>query len=175
MTDREQAQRIQLDALPEHPAPALDPDAHVLTVAGDVESPASYSAADLRGLAHRTLDRDFECEEGWVVPDLHWSGVPLATVLERSRPLDDAAWVTLGAGDFDISLSLDEARAALLALELDGAPLTVTHGGPVRLLVPGGACYTSIKWVDRIEVTSQRADTSARRVALLRIGRNPDE
>lgn len=174
MTDEQNSGLSRLDALPEHPAPTLDPDAHLLEVTGAVESPAIYSAADLARLDHRTVDRDFACEEGWVVPDLHWSGVPLATLLDRAWPHQDARWVMLGAGDFTITLPLDEARKALLAVELDGQPLTVAHGGPVRLLVPGGPCYTSIKWIDRIEVTAQHFDGTARRVALLRIGRDPD-
>jgi DMSO/TMAO reductase YedYZ molybdopterin-dependent catalytic subunit len=63
--------------------------------------------------------------------------------------------VRVGAGSYRMPLSMDEVREALLADELDGAPLTLEHGAPWRLIVPGAACYTSVKWVDRLDVVGQ--------------------
>ena len=41
--------------------------------------------------------------------------------------------------------------------------------GPARLVVPGGECFTSIKWAERIEVRAEAGDNSARRIALDRL------
>jgi DMSO/TMAO reductase YedYZ molybdopterin-dependent catalytic subunit len=55
---------------------------------------------------------------------------------------------------FARSLPLPDALApnALLALEMNGAPLTPEHGAPVRLVVPGWYGMASVKWVTRISV-----------------------
>lgn len=175
MTNPQDKRQGLLDALPEHPAPDIDVEAHLLRITGAVQAPAAYSAADLRTLDHQDITRDFYCEEGWTVPDQRWDGVLLGGLLDRARPVEGAGWVTFGDDAFSITLPLEEARAALIALELNGETLTTVHGGPMRLFVPGGACYTSIKWISRIEVTSEPLDATARDVAMRRIGRNPDE
>jgi DMSO/TMAO reductase YedYZ molybdopterin-dependent catalytic subunit len=56
-----------------------------------------------------------------------------------------------GEMDFEHSLPLDEALAkSLLALSLDGRPLPVIHGGPVRLITPGYYGTMHVKWVTRL-------------------------
>lgn len=165
--------RQVFDALPVHPTPDFDGSRHRLRVAGAVERPAVLTAEELRARAQATLVRDFDCEEGWTVHGLSWSGVPLTALIEAAHPLPDATWVTLAAGDFATTVPLDEVRDALVVLDLEDAPLPFEHGGPMRILVPGGACFTSIKWLDRIELTAGPAEDSARRIALRRIGREP--
>ena len=175
MADSNDKTYKQLDALPVHPAPDIDPDGHLLRVSGAVQSPAAYSAADLLECPRAEVADDFECEEGWEVPKQRWAGVRLDSLLDRSHPGPDVAWVTLGAGDFSIALPVDEAREAIVALSLNGEALPVVHGGPMRLIVPGDRCYTSIKWLDRIELTAEAASTTAQTIALRRIGRDSDE
>jgi DMSO/TMAO reductase YedYZ molybdopterin-dependent catalytic subunit len=55
---------------------------------------------------------------------------------------------------FERSLTVDEARqsGALLAYAMNGEPLPVQHGYPVRLVVPGWYAVTSVKWLTDIEV-----------------------
>ena len=55
---------------------------------------------------------------------------------------------------YDDTLTLSQASApdALLALEMDGAPLTEPHGFPVRVVMPRMYGYKNVKWVTRIEV-----------------------
>ncbi|MGE0227738.1 MAG: molybdopterin-dependent oxidoreductase [Dehalococcoidia bacterium] len=165
--------KLVLDALPVHPAPDVDASRHLLHIGGAVAHPAMLSPADLRARHQTTVVRDFDCEEGWTVPGLSWSGVRLTSLVEAARPLEGARWVTLAAGDFATTLAIEDLADALVVLDLDDAPLPAEHGGPMRILVPGGACFTSIKWLDRIELTAGPADDSARRIALQRIGREP--
>ncbi len=55
------------------------------------------------------------------------------------------------------SLRLDTALSleTLLALEVDGSPLSVEHGGPVRVVVPGRYFYKSLKWLTAIELLAE--------------------
>ena len=65
------------------------------------------------------LRDDFRCREGWVVPDVRWGGVLLETVLALARPHREARHVQASAGDFSISIPLDRAANALLAISLE--------------------------------------------------------
>jgi GntR family transcriptional regulator len=144
--------------LPAHPVPppvraAVGHDR--LEVSGLVARAASLCHADLAPLGRTTLQQPFACDEGWVVPSLRWTGVRLAEVLALAEPLAAARFVRVRAGAYAMPLSLAEVSEALLADELDGEPLALEHGAPWRLVVPGGACHTSVKWVDRLEVVAQ--------------------
>ena len=59
---------------------------------------------------------------------------------------------------FARSMSIDEAMAAgnLLCYEMNGKPLPVEHGFPVRLIAPGWYGVANVKWLERIELTDQR-------------------
>src|SRR5207244_12513639 len=58
---------------------------------------------------------------------------------------------------FERSLTLDEARSseALLAYAMNGEPLPIQHGYPLRLIVPGWYAVTSVKWLSDIEVVDE--------------------
>ena len=115
---------------------------------------------------------DFHCEEGWVVSDLEWEEVPVKEVLRAAEPLAEAGYAAFSQGDFSLVLTLEEARAsnALLALRLNGQPLSAAHGAPCRLVVAGKESYFSVKWLQRIEVTSDRPADTAREIAPRRPG-----
>jgi DMSO/TMAO reductase YedYZ molybdopterin-dependent catalytic subunit len=46
----------------------------------------------------------------------------------------------------------------VLAYEMNGQPLTVEHGFPLRLVVPGSYGYKSVKWVEKVEAVSLGSD-----------------
>jgi DMSO/TMAO reductase YedYZ molybdopterin-dependent catalytic subunit len=75
-------------------------------------------------------------------------------------------------GGYARAYSLDRLGNAVPAVEFDGTPLPVEHGGPARLVFPAGdsECWESLRWVARFDVRTTRpaeADT-ARDVALAR-------
>jgi DMSO/TMAO reductase YedYZ molybdopterin-dependent catalytic subunit len=125
-----------------------------LTVDGLVAQPASFSLADLRGLPARTQITHQACEEGWSFI-AEWTGVALATVLERVGVSARARYVVLVPFDqwWD---SLDMADAwhpqTLLAYAMNGEELPAGHGAPLRLRVPRQLGYKSIKYLSRITV-----------------------
>lgn len=158
-----------LDALPVHPSAPPDPASYRLVVDGLVGRRLELTAADLAALPPAAVTDDFLCLEGWSVPGLHWEGVALATVLDVAGVDAGATCVQASVGGFSVPLTLDEARGALLATRLGEAPLPPEHGSPVRLVVPGGDCFTSIKWLDRIELRAEAGRNTGREIALGRI------
>jgi hypothetical protein len=96
-----------------------------------------------------------------------WTGAPLAPLLEQAGLLDDAVEVVfegldrgLEGGDeqtYGRSLTIEQALqdGAILAYELNGAPLPSQHGYPLRLVVPGWYGMTNVKWLSSITAVSE--------------------
>ena len=134
MPDQQSADGAQhvLDALPVHPGSGPDPAAWRLRVDGLVGQPLDLDLGDLAAMPQQLMVDDFSCLEGWTVPGLRWRGVAVAELLDRAAVPPEAAWVQLSADDFSLPLPIEEARGALLALEVNGEPLPGEHGGPAR-------------------------------------------
>ena len=144
-----------------------------LRVAGLVERPTVFSAADLVKLTRQTTVDDFRCVEGWSAPGQEWEGVPLAVLLDLVKPLPTARFAAIAAADFQVvvaleDLSLGDPSGVLLATRLNGADLPEQHGGPCRLVSVGQACYASVKWVDSIMLTDAPPEETARVIAMAR-------
>ncbi|MFL5512551.1 MAG: sulfite oxidase [Gemmatimonadales bacterium] len=155
------------------PVPIIDPETWSMTVTGCVDHPLHLRLDDLQTLPRRTLTAFLECAGNGrtrfvPVPDgtpwgndaagnAIWEGVPLHEVLDRAGIHDDAVDVVCQGGDFpemQRGLPLAVARDAdtLLVLRMNGEPLPVAHGGPVRLIVPGWAGIASTKWLVGLHV-----------------------
>jgi DMSO/TMAO reductase YedYZ molybdopterin-dependent catalytic subunit len=128
-----------------------------LQVSGLVAQPATYRLADLRALPQTSFTSDFHCVTGWVVPGVHWAGVPLSELLDRAQPSATATAVRFRSfdGAYTESLSLEDARKSrvIVALEMLDGPVSHDHGGPVRMYVDGQYGYKSTKWLSGIELT----------------------
>jgi DMSO/TMAO reductase YedYZ molybdopterin-dependent catalytic subunit len=96
---------------------------------------------------------------GSLISNGWWSGTHLKDLLEEAgvRSSADAVKQTSDDGwtcGTPLSAMLDD-RGALLAYALNGAPLPIEHGFPVRTVVPGLYGYVSAcKWVRELEVTT---------------------
>ena len=138
---------------------AQNPDAawRGLSIGGLVDRPRELDASGLFRLAQGELVDDFRCVSGWVAPDQHWEGVPLAELLNDAAPLPEATYVGFTSGGYTVGMTVEEAwnSGILVALGHNGAPLTVEHGGPCRLVVPGQAGRWSVKWLERIDLLAQ--------------------
>ncbi len=80
----------------------------------------------------------------------------------------------MSASNYAVPLPIDRAGAALLAEELNGAALAAEHGGPRRPVMPGSSCFTSVKWVDRLEVLAEPGDASGERIARTSVERDAE-
>ncbi len=135
--------------------PAIDRARWRLAVDGAVEGPLSLGFEDLLALPQVTERQDFHCVTGWSILGLAFGGVRLETVLALAGLAPEATHLLChGADDYTTNLPLEEALKpdVLLVHALDGRPLPVEHGGPVRVVVPELYAWKGAKWVTRLEL-----------------------
>jgi DMSO/TMAO reductase YedYZ molybdopterin-dependent catalytic subunit len=135
--------------------PEIAPDTWRLAVDGAVEAPLSLSFEDLLALPQVDESADFHCVTGWSILDVAFRGVRLETILALARPRPDATHLMAHAPDgYSTNLPLEEALKpdVLLVHTQEGKPLSVAHGGPVRVVVPQLWAWKGAKWVSRIEL-----------------------
>ena len=136
---------------------AWDP-AYRLEVAGAVDRPLRLSLGDLRSFPQHEAVLPIACVEGWSA-SARWRGARLRDVLERAGARSDAdvrVESLQPRGRYRASdVTHVHARDAdtLLALELNGEPLHIDHGYPVRLIGPNRPGVLQTKWVSRLTVT----------------------
>lgn len=140
-----------------------------LEVGGLVQRPLALSLAELRGMPSRTQITRHDCVEGWSAIG-KWTGVPLAAVLDKAGLKPAARFVVLhcadeleqtldGTGRYYESIDLIDAfhPQTLLAYAMNGRPLPVEHGAPLRLRVERQLGYKQAKYVMRLELVSSFA------------------
>jgi DMSO/TMAO reductase YedYZ molybdopterin-dependent catalytic subunit len=157
------------DSLPVHASKERDVATHRLRVDGLVDRPLELRAVDLETLPQQELADDFTCLEGWTVPSVRWRGVTLEAVLRLARAHPEARWVQASAENFSAPVPLKDAGRVLLATHIGADALPVEHGGPIRLVAPGGDCFTSIKWLDHLELRAEAGENTAQTIALGRL------
>jgi DMSO/TMAO reductase YedYZ molybdopterin-dependent catalytic subunit len=122
--------------------------------------------ADLRAMPPRTQITRHDCVEGWSCIG-EWTGAPLRPILAKARPKENARFVLfhcaddMGAGQFYYeTLDLVEALhpQTILAYGLNGQPLPVANGAPVRLRAERQLGYKMAKYVNGIELVESFAD-----------------
>lgn len=128
-----------------------------LAVAGEVAQ--ELNLADVfEGLQRVEQTSDFHCVTTWSCRGLRWGGVRFAefherVLLPRARPAPDATHVVLRGQDGARTCMLLQdllAEDVLLADRLDGQPLPIAHGGPLRLVAPAHYGYKSVKALCRL-------------------------
>lgn len=130
--------------------------AYALTVVHD-GTEVSVTREDLLALPQQTYTLPIACVEGWSASG-SWTGVRVRDVLDLVRAPGgrDVVVVSLQeSGPFRQTLlqgNFAEDDRTLLALALDGEPLSLDHGYPVRLIAPNRPGVLQTKWVGRLEV-----------------------
>ncbi len=143
--------------------PQVDPETWRLRIHGRVRNPIELTFAEL--LARPMVERyvTLACVSNEVGGDLignaRWLGVPLKELLDEADPEEGADQVVGRSVDGwtcgTPTAVLRDGRDALLAVGMNGEPLPVEHGFPVRMVVPGLYGYVSAcKWVTELELTS---------------------
>jgi DMSO/TMAO reductase YedYZ molybdopterin-dependent catalytic subunit len=136
-----------------------------IKVGGFVEHPLELSMAELRAMPSRTQITRHDCVEGWSCIG-EWTGAPLRLVLAKARPKDNARFVVfhcaddMGSGQlYYESLDLVEALhpQTILAYDLNGQPLPIANGAPVRLRAERQLGYKMAKYVNGIELVESFA------------------
>lgn len=139
-----------------------------LTVGGMVERPTTLSLPELRSLGERSQIVKHNCIQGWTAV-AEWAGVPLDALIHHVGVTDEARYMICYAMDdkgltegegrygyFYESLPLHLARheQTILALDMNGAPLPIEHGAPVRLRAETQLGFKMVKWITAIEFVS---------------------
>jgi DMSO/TMAO reductase YedYZ molybdopterin-dependent catalytic subunit len=144
-----------------------------LEVAGLVNSPRTLTVAGVSRLgAPLHADGGVNCPEGFATTRGDWSGVSLLAVMEAVQPRLDARYVSIHSGDFVAAFRLEsiDRRGAVLATALDGRPIPWSVGGPIRLVPSSGACFDTVKWVQRISFDPDGSAATALEIVRARRG-----
>ncbi|MBP1932651.1 molybdopterin-dependent oxidoreductase [Ammoniphilus resinae] len=140
--------------------PSFDPKSWKLTLDGLVDSPQQFYYSDLTAMEWRTITRDFHCVTGWSVFNVTWSGIPFVSLINIAQPKQEGRFVKIYSADgvYTETYTIEQLanQDVLLAFQLDDQPLIQSQGAPCRLIHPKMYGYKSIKWVNRIEITSER-------------------
>lgn len=163
-----------------------DREAWQLEVEG-VKSPRSLSLRELKTLGVETLAMVLQCSGNgrgffpskpsgtpWTVGAagcVVWTGVPVRQVMDLLGGVLPGHGFMTGTGGEVLPAGLDPksivverslpAQAmgeALLAWEMNGQPIPLAHGGPLRLIVPGYQGVNQIKYLKRLAFTAQESD-----------------
>jgi len=132
-------------------------ESYRLTIDGLVDRPLSLSLAQLASMPARRQITRHDCVEGWSAIG-QWQGPMLGTVLKAATMRRSARYVVFTCADLYNGApyyeSIDTIDAfhpqTILALKMNGAPLEVAHGAPVRLRVERQLGYKHAKYVTGI-------------------------
>jgi DMSO/TMAO reductase YedYZ molybdopterin-dependent catalytic subunit len=167
------------------PAPELIAEANwTLRVGGMVERPQAFTLRDLKQLEPVTITAVLQCSgngrafhrpkvpgvqwERGAVGNAEWTGVRLRDVLTKGGIKEGAQHVQLQGADrpvvasvplFIRSIPLAKALHpdTILAYEMNGRPLPLLHGAPLRAITPGWMADSCIKWLTEITVQGEEA------------------
>jgi DMSO/TMAO reductase YedYZ molybdopterin-dependent catalytic subunit len=163
--------------------PEIDPDAWRLEVGGLVDRPLALSLDDLMEEPAVTVVTTMECagtgrgrfqprplSQPWLheaVGTAEWTGVPLGRVLDRAGLRSEASEILLEGLDRGLEAGEDQTYArslavgdavdgdAVLAYEMNGAPLPPQHGFPLRFVNPGWYGMGNVKWLARVTAIAE--------------------
>jgi sulfite dehydrogenase len=165
-----------------------DRDAWKVSVEG-VRTPRTLTVAELKTLGLETLPAVLQCSGNgrsyfpskpsgtkWTVGAagcVIWSGVPVKAVVDSLGGVSGGMAYMTGTGGETLptgidpksviverSVPIEAMQSALLAWELNGEPLPLAHGGPLRLIVPGYSGVNNIKYVKRLAFTAAQTDAA---------------
>ena len=163
-----------------------DRDAWEVSIEG-VRNPRKLTVRDLKAMGLETVAMVLQCSGNgrgyfpskpsgtpWQVGAagcVLWSGVPLRVVVEALGGMTSGMKFITGTGGEKLPEGLDPKSViversvpvaamadAMLAWEMNGVPISLAHGGPLRLIVPGYTGVNNVKYVKRLAFTAQESD-----------------
>jgi sulfoxide reductase catalytic subunit YedY len=130
-----------------------------LKVHGLVENPVELSLEQLSEMTRVSHVTMHNCIQGWSAIG-KWTGLPFTALIELVKPKPEAQWVMFYSfgeggegGEYYDSHSIHDLRhpQSKLAYAMNGEPLPVLHGAPVRLRVENQLGFKQVKWIKEIE------------------------
>lgn len=165
-----------------------DRDGWAVSVEG-VKNPRTLTVKDLKSMGLETMAMVLQCSGNgrglfptkpsgtpWQVGAagcVVWSGVPVRAVVEALGGINERMPYMTGTGGEKLPEGIDpksvmversvpvKAMAdALLAWEMNGEPIPLAHGGPLRLIVPGYTGVNNVKYIKRLAFTAEQTDAA---------------
>jgi DMSO/TMAO reductase YedYZ molybdopterin-dependent catalytic subunit len=139
---------------------------YYFVIEGSIKNKAKLSYPDLLKLPQISQISDFHCVEGWSAENLEWGGIRFQEIVDIAQPAADAKYALFhslgktaqspqGQTNYieclPVSYLLDPQKECLLALKMNGTPLSYDHGAPMRVVAPYVMGYKSIKYVYRVD------------------------
>jgi sulfite oxidase len=166
------------------PVPNVDVSAWALKVDGEVASPLSMPLDELRKLPATTVTMTLECAgngrsffqpavagiqwEKGAVGTARWTGVRLSEILQRAGAKSNGLNVVMSAADRPLGTmppfvrQVPITKAAhpdtIVAYAMNGQPIPVPHGAPLRAIIPGWEGAYSVKWLTTLTVIDKEFD-----------------
>ena len=154
---------------------------------GGVKNPRKVTVGELKTMGLETVAMVLQCSgngrgffpskpsgTGWTVGAagcVVWSGVPVRAVVDALGGVVDGGLYMTGTGGEKLPDGIDPKtivversvptaamQDALLAWEMNGEPIPLAHGGPLRLIVPGYTGVNSIKYVKQLAFTPHESE-----------------
>lgn len=139
--------------------PQVDSKSWNLTIKGLVEKPITVNYDQIRSMPSVQEYVTLECISNKIGGDLIstalWKGVRLSQLLEKAVIKPNVKYVVFRCADgYDVGIPLEKSQmeGAILAYDMNYAPLTAKHGFPVRAIVPGLYGMMNPKWLTEIEL-----------------------
>jgi methionine sulfoxide reductase catalytic subunit len=132
-----------------------------LKLHGLVEKPMELSIEDLHAIKKEIQITEHSCIQGWTAIG-EWGGVPMNYIISLCRPLANARYIVFYSYQYTegdqfyetISIELAKHSQTILAYEMNGEPLSVPYGSPLRLRVETQLGFKMVKWIQSIEFVS---------------------
>lgn len=162
-----------------------DPDVWQVKIEG-VRNPRTFTVAELKNLGMESVAMVLQCSGNgrayfphdpsgtqWTVGAagcVVFTGVPVKEILKATGGMVDGMKYMTGTGGEEIpagldpntimverSVPLEAIEDALLAWEVNGVPLPLAHGGPLRMIIPGYTGVNNVKYVKRLAFTEEQS------------------
>jgi sulfite dehydrogenase len=169
-----------------NPSIVANRDAWEIRVQG-VKEPRVFTLAELKSLGLETTAAVLQCSGNgrgyfpskpsgtpWTVGAagcVVWSGIPVRMIAQMlGGVLPNMKYITGTGGEIlpagidpksvivERSVPLAAMQDALLAWEMNGSPVPLAHGGPLRLIVPGYTGVNNIKYIKELTFSAQESD-----------------
>jgi sulfoxide reductase catalytic subunit YedY len=132
-----------------------------LKLHGLVEKPMELSIEDLHAIKKEIQITEHSCIQGWTAIG-EWGGVPMNYIISLCKPLSNARYIVFYSYQYTegdqfyetISIELAKHSQTILAYEMNGEPLSVPYGSPLRLRVETQLGFKMVKWIQSIEFVS---------------------
>lgn len=137
--------------------PQIPMDKWRLIIDGEVENPVVLKWEDFLALPQTDDISDFHCVTTWSKLDMSWRGVRLMDLAALVQPKETATHLMCyGYDTYTTNVSLEEALKpdVMLVHTVEGEPLPLEHGGPLRMITPQLYAWKGSKWIKRIEFLS---------------------